>query len=168
MKRKETIQVSEPVTTYLSFKLNNELFAVDVQKALTILDIKPITEVPNSPAYMRGVINLRGSVLPIVDLGVKFGMKETEISDKTCIIVLCVKIEGEDVQLGILTDSVDEVFEIPDSKIETSPTIGTKYKVDFIKGMYQLPQTFIMLLNIDIIFNSNEHLLLEADTEQNK
>lgn len=164
--KKAAIQVNEPATTYLSFRLNNELFAVDVQKALTILDIKPITEVPNSPAYLRGVINLRGSVLPIVDLGVKFGMNETNICDKTCIIVLCVKIDGEDVQLGILADSVDEVLEIPDSKIENSPTIGTKYKVDFIKGMYQLPQAFIMLLNIDIVFNSNEHLLLEADTQQ--
>lgn len=164
--KKAAIQVNEPATTYLSFRLNNELFAVDVQKALTILDIKPITEVPNSPAYMRGVINLRGSVLPIVDLGVKFGMAETKITGKTCIIVLCVKVDGEDVQLGILADSVDEVFEIPDSKIEVSPTIGTKYNVDFIKGMYQLPQAFIMLLNIDIVFNSNEHLLLEADTQQ--
>lgn len=164
--KKTVVQANEPATTYLSFRLNNELFAVDVNKALTILDIKPITEVPNSPAYMRGVINLRGSVLPIVDLGVKFGMDETKICDKTCIIVLCVKIDGEDVQLGILADSVDEVFEIPDSKIEISPTIGTKYKVDFIKGMYQLPQAFIMLLNIDIVFNSNEHLIIEADSQQ--
>lgn len=164
--KKTTIQASEPTTTYLSFKLNNELFAVDVQKTITILDIKPITVVPNSPAYMRGVINLRGSVLPIVDLGVKLGLNETVIGGKTCIIVLCVKIDGEDVQLGILADTVDEVFEIPDSKIEVSPMIGTKYKVDFIKGMYQLPSSFIMLLNIDIVFNSSEHLFLETDVQQ--
>lgn len=160
--KKEIVQTSEPTTTYLSFKLNNELFAVDVQKALTILDMKSITEVPNSPAYLRGVINLRGSVLPIVDLGVKFGMSATQLAENTCIIVICVKIDGEDVQLGILADSVDEVFEIPDSKVEMSPAIGTKYKVEFIKGMYQLPTAFIMLLNIDTIFNSNEHLIFDS------
>lgn len=162
MKEKEVL-ASEPTTTYLSFKLNNEQFAVDVQKTLTILDIKPITEVPNSPDYMRGVINLRGSVLPIVDLGVKFGMAATKIGEKTYIIVLCVKIGKDDVQMGILADAVNEVIEIPDSKVAISPTIGTKYKVEFIKGMYQQPKGFIMLLNIDTIFNSNEHLLIEAD-----
>ncbi len=164
--KKEIVQVSEPTVTYLSFKLNNELFAIDVQKALTILDIKPITEVPNSPAHLRGVINLRGSVLPIVDLGIKFGMKATQIGEKTCIIVLCVNIDGDDVQLGILADSVDEVFEITESQIELSPTIGTKYKVEFITGMYQLPSAFIMLLNIDAIFNSNEHLLINAEENE--
>lgn len=164
--RKKEVQVSEPTATYLSFKLNNELFAVDVQKALTILDMKPITEVPNSPQYLRGVINLRGNVLPIVDLGIKFGMKATVVAEKTCIIVLCVSIEGEEVQVGILADAVDEVIEIPDRLVESSPTIGTKYRIEFIKGMYQLPETFIMLLNIDTIFNSNESLIVESvDTE---
>jgi purine-binding chemotaxis protein CheW len=154
-------QASGKTTTFLSFKLNNELFAANVEKVLTILEMKPITMVPNSAPYMRGVINLRGNVLPVIDLRIKFGMPSTEFTDETCIIVLNVIIDEENVQLGILVDAVDEVLEIKDSEIEGSPTIGTKYKVEFIQGMYRLQQGFIMLLNIDFIFNSNDLLIIK-------
>jgi purine-binding chemotaxis protein CheW len=110
--------------------------------------MKPITMVPNSAAHMRGVINLRGNVLPVIDLRIKFGMPATEFTDETCIIVLSVLIDDENVQLGILVDAVDEVLEIKNSEIEDSPAIGTKYKVEFIQGMYRLQQGFIMLLNM--------------------
>lgn len=153
------------VSTFLTFKLANELFAVNVAKVLTILELKPMTKVPNSPDYMRGVINLRGNVLPVIDMRIKFGMEPTEFTQNTCINVLNVTIDDENVQLGILVDAVDKVLEIKDSEIEESPTIGTKYKTEFIQGMYRLDDGFIMLLNIDLIFNTSE-LLIAKEVEK--
>jgi purine-binding chemotaxis protein CheW len=160
------IQNIDNSSTFLSFQLGRELFALNVAKVLTILEMKPITKVPNSPEYLRGVINLRGNVLPVIDMRIKFGMEATEFTTNTCIIVLSVDIEGETIQLGILVDSVDSVIDIKSSEIEESPTIGTKYKVEFIQGMYRLPDGFIMLLNIDLIF-SNDELLVTQDVETN-
>ena len=156
--------ISEEVSTFLTFRLGKELFAVNVSKVLTILEMKPITKVPNSPDHMRGVINLRGQVLPVIDMRIKFGMEATEFTQNTCINVLNINIDNEDTQLGILVDAVDQVLEIKESEIEESPTIGTRYKTEFIEGMYRLDDGFIMLLNIDLIFNSND-LLLTADVE---
>lgn len=162
---KET-QVSD-FETYLSFKLGDEAFASSVDKVLNILEMKPITKVPQSPSYLRGVINLRGNVLPVVDMRIKFGMPPTQIEKDTCIIVLSIDMDGEMVMLGILVDSVDEVLEIENSKIEPSPTIGTKYKVEFIKGMWRKEDGFIMLLNIDLIF-STEELLIVKETQSSE
>lgn len=156
--------ISENVATFLTFKLGKELFAVNVSKVLTILEMKPITKVPNSPDHMRGVINLRGQVLPVIDMRIKFGMEATEFTQNTCINVLNINIDNEDTQLGILVDAVDQVLEIKESEIEESPTIGTKYKTEFIEGMYRLNDGFIMLLNIDLIFNADD-VLLTAETE---
>jgi len=160
------IQNIDSSATFLSFQLGRELFALNVAKVLTILEMKPITKVPNSPNYLRGVINLRGNVLPVVDMRIKFGMEATEFTTNTCIIVINVGIEDESVQLGILVDSVDSVIDIKNSEIEESPTIGTKYKVEFIQGMYRLQDGFIMLLNIDLIF-SHDELLVAQDAESN-
>ncbi len=160
------IQNTDNTHTFLSFQLGKELFALNVSKVLTILEMKPITKVPNSPEYLRGVINLRGNVLPVIDMRIKFGMAATEFTTNTCIIVLNVDIEGETIQFGILVDSVDSVLEIKDTEIEESPTIGTKYKVEFIQGMYHLEDGFIMLLNIDLIF-SNDELLIAQEIESN-
>jgi purine-binding chemotaxis protein CheW len=160
------IQNINNTNTFLSFQLGKELFALNVSKVLTILEMKPITKVPNSPEYLRGVINLRGNVLPVIDMRIKFGMSATEFTTNTCIIVLSVEIEGETIQLGILVDSVDSVIEIKDTEIEESPTIGTKYKVEFIQGMYHLEDGFIMLLNIDLIF-SNDELMIAQEVETN-
>lgn len=153
------IKTNDNVHTFLTFKLGKEFFAVNVSKVLTILEMKPMTKVPNSPDFMRGVINLRGNVLPVIDMRIKFGMEATEFTQNTCIIVLNLEIDEENLHLGILVDAVDQVLEIKDSEIEESPTIGTKYKVEFIQGMYRLEVGFIMLLNIDLIFNSDELII---------
>lgn len=166
MEEKKEIQIDN-VTTYLTFKLGKELFGSDVKKVLTILEMKAITKVPNSPDYMRGVINLRGNVLPVIDMRIKFGMTPTEFTTNTCIIVLNVEVEDEELQAGILVDAVDEVLEIKDSEIEESPSIGTKYKTEFIQGMYKLNEGFIMLLNIDLIFNREEITITkESETSE--
>ena len=155
----------QDVKTYLSFRLKKELFAINVSKVLTILEMKPITKVPNSPDYMRGVINLRGNVLPVIDMRLKFGMPTIEFTQETCIIVLNIVIEEDPIQLGILVDAVDAVLEIQDDEIVESPTIGTRYKVEFIKGMYKLDDGFIMILNIDMIFNTTD-LIQVKDLEK--
>ncbi len=163
----QTLKNQNNTATYLSFKLGNELFAANVEKVLTILELKPITKVPNSPDYMSGVINLRGNVLPVINMRLKFGMPVIENTQETCIIVLSVNIDNEQLQLGILVDAVDQVIEIKETDIEESPAIGTKYKVEFIDGMYRLEKGFIMLLNIDLIFGTEE-LFIKTDTEEKK
>jgi len=144
------------IQTYLSFKLGDEVFAINVSKVLNILELKPITKVPKSPDYMKGVINLRGTVLPVVDLRLKFGLAENETTVDTSIIVLSIDKEGEKVMLGIQVDSVKEVLEFKSDEIAPSPTIGTKYNSGFIEGMWRINENFIMILNIDKVFSVEE------------
>lgn len=154
------------INTYLSFKLSEEIFAANVRKVLNILEMKPITKVPQSPDYMKGVINLRGSVLPVVDLRIKFGLPETEITKDTCIIVLNIDMEGDNVLVGALVDAVKEVLEIDHDKTEPAPSIGTKYKSDFINGMWKHDDGFIMLLNIDMVFTSDELIQISENNPE--
>ena len=165
--QKDTENLVKDIQTYLSFRLGEETFATDVQKVLNILELKPITKVPHAPEFMRGVINLRGNVLPVIDMRVKFGMTKIETSVDTCIIVLNVAINGEEVMLGILVDAVSEVLEIDENLIEPSPSIGTRYKAEFLKGMWRNGEdSFIMLLNIDLIFSTDEVIMLQTKTEE--
>ncbi|BDV42464.1 chemotaxis protein CheW [Geotalea uraniireducens] len=149
------------VRQYLTFKLADEVFAVDVAKVREILEYTSITKVPQTPGFMRGVINLRGSVVPVVDLRLKFGMSETEQTINTCIIVVEVLHEEETLILGALADSVQEVFELEPEQIEPAPRIGTKLNTDFILGMGKYGEQFIMILDIDKTFTSDE--LASAD-----
>lgn len=159
-KKKENI--TETIQSFLSFKLGDELFAIHVMKIMEILEVPKITRVPHAPDFLKGVINLRGAVLPVIDGRIKFGMTSIEFSVNTCILVLKVTIKNDDIMVGALVDSVLEVFEIESSVIQSSPSIGTKYKADFIQGMIKENDRFIMLLNIDNVFSSNE---LETITE---
>jgi purine-binding chemotaxis protein CheW len=154
------------IQTYLSFKLGDELFAANVENVLNILEMHPITKVPHSPDYLKGVINLRGNVLPVTDMRIKFGLPEIEVTKDTCILVLNVNIEGENVMLGAMVDSVKEVLEVESSKVEPPPTIGAKYKSEFINGMWMVNDEFIMLLNLDLVFTSNEIAFLSKDLEE--
>ena len=142
--------------TYLSFKLGEEVFAINVAKVLNILELKPITKVPKSPEYLKGVINLRGTVLPVVDLRLKFGLAENQVTVDTNIIVLSIEKEGEEIMLGILIDAVKEVLEFKTEEIAPSPAIGTKYNAGFIKGMWRVDENFIMILDIDKVFSTEE------------
>jgi purine-binding chemotaxis protein CheW len=144
------------VQTYLSFKMSEELFAINVSKVINILEMSHITRVPKTPSYMKGVINLRGSVLPVVDLRIKFGLPEAENTVDTSIIVLNIEKEGEIIMLGTLVDAVREVLELKDEDIAESPSIGTKYNSGFIQGMYRMDEHFIMILDIDKIFSTDD------------
>lgn len=148
-------EITESVQ-YLTFKLSEEIFALDVAKVREILEFTTITKVPQTPEYMRGVINLRGSVVPVVDMRLKFGMSMTEQSVNTCIIVVEVSLDGETIILGALADSVQEVVEMEPESIEPAPHIGAKLNTDFIRGMGKIDDQFVMILDIDKIFSSAE------------
>jgi len=143
-------------TQYLTFKLDEEIFALDVAKVREILEESSITKVPQTPEFMRGVINLRGSVVPVIDLRLKFGMSRTEKTVNTCIIVVEVQLENEVIVLGALADSVQEVIEMEPQQIEAAPHIGSRLNTDFIKGMGKVDGRFIMILDIDRVFSSDE------------
>ncbi|MGE5350809.1 MAG: chemotaxis protein CheW [Acidobacteriota bacterium] len=147
---------------YLTFKLGEEIFALDVSQVREILDYIKITKVPQTPEYMCGVINLRGSVVPVVDMRLKFGLSKTEPTVNTCIVVVEVNIDQEKTILGALVDSVQEVFELEPAEIEAPPRIGTQLKTEFIKGMGKRDERFIIILDIDKIFSVRELELLSS------
>lgn len=141
---------------YLTFKLDGEVFGLAIGKVREVLDFTAVTRVPQTPAYMRGVINLRGNVVPVVDLNLKFGMKQTEKTVNTCIIIAEIEMDGEVTVLGALADSVQEVVELEPDQIEPAPKIGTKLNTEFIQGMGKKDDVFIILLDIDKIFSLEE------------
>jgi purine-binding chemotaxis protein CheW len=145
---------------YLSFKLDEEEFALDISKVREVLDFTKITKVPQTPDFMRGVINLRGAVVPVVDLNKKFGIKVTEKTVNTRIIIGQVSIEGDETILGVLADSVHEVMDLEPEKIEPAPKIGTRLNTDFLKGMGKRDEEFVMILDIDKVFSVDDLALV--------
>ncbi len=141
---------------YLTFKLGEEVFALEVANVREILEFIPITKVPRTPDFMTGVINLRGSVVPVTDMRLKFGMSETEKTVNTCIIVVEVNIDGEKALLGALVDSVQEVFELEAQQIEPPPRLGLGMKTEFIEGMGKRDNQFVIILDIDKVFSMEE------------
>jgi purine-binding chemotaxis protein CheW len=142
--------------SYLTFKLGEEQFGIHVSQVLNILKMIKVTEVPKSPAYMKGVINLRGSVLPVIDIRIKFGMPEKEYTNNTCIIVMDLDMDGETTYLGTIVDEVLSVHEIEEKQVEPPPSIGEKYKSEFIYGMAKVDESFIMLLDMQKVLSVDE------------
>ncbi|MFP4060381.1 MAG: chemotaxis protein CheW [Bacteroidales bacterium] len=161
-------QVATQINSYLSFKLGEEIFASNVAKVLNILEMTKITRVPRAPDYMKGVINLRGEVLPLVDTRVKFGLEVTGLTTNTCILVLDLELGGEPVKVGALVDAVQEVLEIEEDELQPPPSIGDKYRSEFISGMYQVNDNFIMILDMEKIFSTDELTELKNSTESTK
>jgi len=150
------VETITEITQYLTFKLEEELFALDIGKVREVLDFTSITKVPQTPDYMRGVINLRGSVVPVVDLRLKFGMGLAEKTVNTCIIIAEVELDGEKVVMGAMADAVQEVLDLEPDQIEPAPRIGTKLNTEFIKGMGKHAEQFIIILDIDQVFSSDD------------
>ena len=150
--------MSEEINThqYLTFRLGDEVFGLPIAKVREVLDYTTVTRVPQTPDFMRGVINLRGSVVPVVDMRLKFGLESTERTVNTCIIIVEIELENETTVLGALADSVQEVLELGPEQIEPAPKIGTRLNTEFIKGMGKADEKFIILLNIDRVFSSEE------------
>ncbi len=140
--------------------MNDEIFALDISRVREVLDFTTVTRVPKTPDFMRGIINLRGSVVPVVDMRLKFGMTETEKTVNTCIIIVETTLDGEKIMIGVLADSVQEVFDLDADQIEPPPKIGTRLNIDFIKGMGKRDGEFVIILNIDEVFSSEEIALV--------
>src|SRR5512141_115341 len=143
-------------TQYLTFQLQDEVFALDIAKVREVLDFTKITKVPRMPDFLRGVINLRGSVVPVVDLRLKLGMTKTDKTDSSCIIITEVATKDGAVVLGALADSVREVMDLEADHIEPLPKVGTNLRSEFIKGMGRQGDRFIIILDIDRIFTAEE------------
>lgn len=158
--------VKTNVNSYLSFKLGDETFASNVSKVLNILEMTKITKVPKAPPYMKGVINLRGSVLPLIDTRIKFGMTETVFTPNTCILVLEIFLNEESIKVGALVDSVQEVLELSEDQIQPLPSLGSKYNTEFIEGMAKSDDNFIMLLNVEQIFSTDDVVNLKGITNE--
>jgi purine-binding chemotaxis protein CheW len=146
---------------YLTFKLADEFFAVNITKVREVLEFKEATKIPRTPEFMRGVINLRGNVVPVLDLKEKFGMGQTEKSVDTCVIITEVNMGEDSVVLGALADSVQEVFDMEDSEIEPAPSIGTNINTDFIHGMGKKDGEFVIVIDVDKVFNADELAALD-------
>jgi purine-binding chemotaxis protein CheW len=150
-----TTEITE-TTQYLTFKLADEVFAVDVAKVREILDYTPATKVPGTSDFMQGVINVRGNVVPVVDMRLKFGLSATEKTVNTCIVVMEITVEEDKTVLGAMVDSVQEVFELEVSQIEPPPRIGTRCRAEFIKGIGKRNNELIIILDIDRVFSAAE------------
>ncbi len=148
-------------TQHLTFKLDEEVFAIDISKIREVLEYATVTKVPRTPDFMKGVINLRGHVVPVVDLRLKFGMPEVEKTVNTCVIIVEVSVDKETAVLGALADSVQEVLELEADQIEPAPKIGTRLKTEFIKGMGKRDNQFIMILDIDKVFSTDELAIVQ-------
>jgi len=141
---------------YLIFKVDHETYAMDINQVREVLEFTDITMVPRMPEFMCGVINLRGGVVPVVDLRIKFGMSGTEKTINTCIIIIDLIIEGEGTLIGLLADSVQEVMNMGADQIIPPPKIGTRLNTEFIKGMGKKNDEFVILLDMDRIFSSGD------------
>jgi purine-binding chemotaxis protein CheW len=146
---------------YVTFSLGEELFGVEVSRTREILSLTPVTRVPQTPEYLLGVINLRGQVVPVVDMRLKLGLSAGAETEDTCIIVVDVQVDGEAITVGALADAVREVMDIRSDQIEPPPRLGTRLKTEFIKGMGKLDEQFLILLNIDRVFNSDELAIVQ-------
>ena len=151
---------------YLTFKLEDEAFALDIGKVREVLDFTTIAKVPQTPDFMLGVINLRGTVVPVVDMRIKFEMNRTQKTVNTCIIIVEIEIDGETNVLGALVDAVQEVMDLDPDQIEPPPRIGTRLNTKFIKGMGKRDDQFTIILDIDKVFSANELSLARGMGEQ--
>ena len=147
---------------YLTFKLEDEMFSAEVSQVREILDFTAITKIPRTPDFVRGVINVRGAVVPVVDMRLKFGMKGVESTVNTRIIVLEVKQDGETTVLGALADSVHDVIELEADQIEPPPRIGSRWRTELIRGIGKRDGDFIIILDVDRVFSSDELALLDT------
>ncbi|HBH47245.1 MAG TPA: chemotaxis protein CheW [Bacteroidales bacterium] len=148
---------NEPAS-FLSFRIGTELFGASVKNVISILEMTKITKVPKAPEYMKGVLNLRGNVLPVIDARIKFQIDNTAITENTCILVMQIGGKSESLLIGAIVDSVQEVLQINEDDIQPPPSIGANYQNQFIHGMVKSKDEFIMLLNVNKLFSEESFL----------
>ena len=167
-KRMEEIQLRIDRLTgkYLMFVLGSEQFAISIIKVREIIGLTPITPIPGTPDYLRGVINLRGKVIPVIDLRLKFGMKPKEDTERTCIIVVHITRTGQEMTMGIIVDEVSDVLTINQDQIEPAPSFGANIRTDFILGMGKVDQKVVTMLDIDRVLTEQELALVDHSPEK--
>ncbi len=145
---------------YLTFVLGGEMFAIGILCVKEIIEYGDLTVVPMMPECIRGVINLRGAVVPVVDLACRFGRRSTDLTRRTCIVIVEVEGEGERQDIGVIVDAVSEVLEIQGSQIEPAPAFGARIRTDFIHGMGKLDGKFVIILNVNKVLSLDDLALL--------
>ena len=150
------VKVDEAPSQYLTFALGGEMFAVGILNVKEIIEYGNLTEIPMMPAFIRGVINLRGSVVPVIDLSARFGGKSAELGRRTCIVIVEVSDADTQHDIGIMVDAVSEVLDIPNGEIEPPPSFGAKIRADFIFGMGKVSSKFVIILNINKVLSVDE------------
>lgn len=148
---------------YITFKLGDELFAIDVAQVREVLELPPITRVPTSPAYMRGVVNVRGKAIPVVDLRAKFGLPAAADTVHSRIVVMELELDGESTVVGGVADSVQEVIELEPAQIEPPPRIAMRWRTELINGMGRRGDEFIIILNIHAVFSLADLAALQTE-----
>jgi purine-binding chemotaxis protein CheW len=146
---------------YLTFSLADEEYGIGILKIKEIIGMMPVTTVPQTPEFVKGVINLRGKVIPVIDLRLRFGMDSIDYTERTCIIVVEIDGASGTVQIGIVVDSVSEVLNVKGEEIEDTPTFGTKLNTDYILGMAKMEGGVKILLDIDRVLSADEIIVLE-------
>ncbi len=155
--------LEEDEAQYLTFMLGGEMFAIGILGIKEIIEYGNLTSVPMMPTFVRGVINLRGAVVPVVDLSARFGRHTAEITRRSCIIIIEARSEdGEPQDVGLLVDAVSAVLEIPASEVEPAPSFGAKIRADFISGMAKVNGQFVITLNVDRVLSVDEMARLSA------
>ena len=147
---------------YLTFSLGGEVFALGILNVKEIIEFGHITEIPMMPAFIRGVINLRGAVVPVIDLSARFGGSSSTVSRRTCIVIVELGDGEERQDLGVIVDAVNEVLEIPRADIEPPPSFGARIRADFIQGMGKVDGHFVIILNVERVLSTEEITLLAS------
>ena len=153
---------------YITFRLGDELFAIDVVQVREVLDLTSITRVPTAPSYVRGVVNVRGTAIPVVDLRLKFGLPAAADTVHTRIVVLEVELDGEKTVVGGLADSVHDVIELEPQHIDEPPRLAMRWRTELIKGMGKQGDEFIIILDINRVFASDEVALIAGALANSK
>jgi purine-binding chemotaxis protein CheW len=150
----------EPIAQqqFLTFLIAGEEYGIGILRVKEIIEYEPLTRVPTMPKCIRGVINLRGSVVPVIDLSVKFGLGESAVTRFTCIIIVEVDLDGTPTLMGLMSDSVSQVVELTPEEIEPAPAFGTRIRVDHLLGMGKIDKKFIMIFDVDRVLSIDELL----------
>lgn len=160
----KVVHVSVPSKQYLTFTLGKELFALDILVVKEIIQFTEISSIPMMPDYIRGIINLRGTVVPVIDLHVRFGQNAAEIGKRSCIIILEVRVQDQNFIIGAMVDAVSAVIDVADQQIEPPPRFGSLSRNEFIAGIGKIGEQFIILLNINKTFSIEELELIHSNT----
>lgn len=158
--RETDLRQSQEEAQYLTFMIGGEMFAIGILGIKEILEYGQLTSVPMMPAFVRGVINLRGAVVPVIDLSARFGRHNAEVTRRSCIVIIEADNDGNTQDIGLMVDSVSAVLEIARSEIEPPPAFGAKIRADFISGMAKVNGAFVIVLNVDQVLSVDEMTLL--------